>query len=149
MTLDPEVVEHEARHAAMAILSGIEVSRIDAVGGQNFRGQLRYFKGDDDQRVAQVKTLLVAGDVAPGFPPNDNVADNHDLVHLRRLIDELRLDASRYYRLKAETEQLTGTPEFKSLRDRIADALIGNDGYLDERTLQAIVERWRWDRAGG
>ena len=114
MTLDPEVVEHEARHAAMAILCGIEVSRIDAVGGQNFRGQLRYFKGDDDQRVAQVKTLLVAGDVAPGFPPNDNVADNHDLVHLRRLIDELRLTASRGLLTPEHAEDILDFVRFKN-----------------------------------
>ena len=108
-------------------------------------GQLRYFKGDDDQRIAECKTLLAAGDVAPGFPPNDAVADNHDLVHLRRLIDDLHLDAARYYRLKVETEELMNTNEFKSLQQRFEDALLGNDGILTERDVADVVARWRHD----
>lgn len=150
MMLDPEVVEHESAQAAMATLCGLEVSHIDAIGGQTYQGQLRYFKAaNDDQRTAEIKTLFAGGDIptGSGFPPNDTVRDSHDLAHLRRLMTEMRIDASRYYRLKAQAEELMTTPRFQTLKTRFADALVGSDGVLDEQAIGAVIRRWEWDTA--
>jgi hypothetical protein len=147
--VDPDVIEHESRHAAAAVICGLEVSRIDAVGdGRTYRGQLKYYRADDDQRRSEIKTLLVGGDIPNGYPPNGAVADNHDLVHLRRLIDGLRLDAAAYYRLKVEADTMMDSAEFRSLKARFVQALEGNDGRLDEQDVDDVVDRWRWDMAG-
>ena len=120
MMLDHDVVEHESAHCAAAIILGLEVSRVDCVGdGRTFAGQLRYYRSDDDTRRAEAKTLLVADDIPSGYPPNQTgVRDNHDLVHLRRLIDGMRLDVSQYYALKGQAQALAESPGYQSLKAR-------------------------------
>lgn len=146
--LDRDTIEHEARHAAAAVLLGLEVSRLDAVGNDEYQGQLRYYKSDDDQRRAEVKTLFVGNDINDGYPPTGHVRDGHDIAHLRRLVDEMRLDVSQYYRLKAEAQELAETNEFKSLQQRFESALEGSGGRLDEEAVDSVIRRWKWDTGG-
>lgn len=145
--IDRAVAEHEAHHAAMGIVSGLEISAVDAIGdGATCLGQVRYYKSGDDQRRAVLMTLLAAGDVPPGWPPNGS-ASIDDLVHARRLIGELNLDSMQYYGLKVRTEELMDTPQYKSLQSMISGALMGL-GRLNERDLRDIRRRWEWDISG-
>lgn len=146
--IDRDTVDHEANHAAAAILLGIEVTAVDAVGdGTTHAGQIKHIKTDDWQSLA--KTLLAAG-TPPGLPPNasrsnDTSGAYADVSHLNAIIREKSINVSTYYALKARTTEITSSPEFRSLKERIVSALLGNDGVLNEEDLNGVIRRWEWD----
>lgn len=148
--LDRDVIEHESAHAAAAVILGLDVSRIDAVGGEAFQGQLRYFKSiARDQRREELMVLLAGGDVPSGFPPNAVTSNGHDLAHVHKIVRETRMTASEYYALKARTQTLMETDEFRTLQQRFESALVGNGGVLNEEAVDSVIRRWKWDNDGG
>ena len=143
MTIDADTLEHESSHAAMAILCGLELTAVDALGnGTTSAGWIRYVVGDEDWRVL-TKTLVAAGRET-GWPPNG--PSTPDLDHLRRLLHENRIDASRYYAVITEAEEVMRSEEYLSLKARFEGALEGAGGRLDEQDIRGIVQRWEWDR---
>jgi hypothetical protein len=141
--IDHDTLSHEASHAAMATLCGLELTGVNVLGnGRTSAGWITYAVGDEDWRVL-TKTLVAAGRPTTGWPPNG--PSTPDLDHLLRLLRENGVDASRYYHVVGEAEETMCSEAYQSLKTRFETALEGHGGVLGEADVQAVVRRWRWD----
>jgi hypothetical protein len=143
--------DHEAAHAAAALLVGHRVAEILINGpGDSALGETHIPRGSFKRR--DLKVLLAAGLVAaPGgateldeWPPSwpllsdDFHGRRTDHAILKQGIEWLGLSREDYEELVAETREMVESPEFKFAQIQISSALIGKD-RLDSREIVEAV----------
>jgi HK97 family phage prohead protease len=136
------ITEHEAGHAAMAVVLGIPIERIlvDDFEGTTLFDWSRASLGHDVDAEDLVRVVLAGaiaeGKAAPRWPLLPGMSRDEDA--LVALADYARLDRDGYRRLVNETHDLLLHPDFCTVERRLATAL-EHVPHLDAAAIEHLL----------
>lgn len=143
--------EHEAAHAAAAVLlglpvEGIEVAGLDAHDPDDNRYRIVGLTstapvdlGSDDElrrRLAATLAPMLLEDNAPDWPIPDDAPPGSDTAHVATIVKALGLDHGDFVSVRADTYDLMASSEFRHLHAALAH-LADGVGTLDASAVRA------------
>jgi hypothetical protein len=115
-----DVANHEASHAAAALLTGARVARVDLHKTAAVSGTA-YIIGNARQHAISALAVILTENGTPSWPLNPARTDDHG--DLARLFADMGWNETRYHSLIHETQALIDSDTFKSLRNELAQEL--------------------------
>ncbi len=138
--IDPAIAAHEARHAAAAMMLGLEATEARADNPSPDAAGHVMLAPYSELRPRESAVMTLAGRWGdPGWPPESPSKSGRtiDEQQLADDVETLGLGRHGYELLVADTKHLVATPEFKSLVDTL-ELLLARGCVLREDQLDQI-----------
>jgi HK97 family phage prohead protease len=141
-TVDPDTAAHEARHAATALLLGLDVREARADHPSPEMGGYVLLSNDSWRRPREHAIMSLVGRWGdPGWPPEypSKSGRTEDERQLADEVESIGRGRPGYEDLVADTERLVERPEFKSLTG-VLEPLLAAGCVLNEAKIRQVHE---------